>query len=536
MEKLRSTAKRIYPLFMQLFQEKVKNKNWLRLTFLMILVLGIFFRFVNLDKKVYWTDEALTSLRISGYTGVEVVDKLFDGHKINVEELQKYQRINPEVGLTEVVKKLAVGNPHHPPLFYIMERFWVQWFGRSVTVTRSLSAILSLFVFPCVYWLCRELFQKPIVGWVAIAIFAVSPFHILYAQEARQYSLWTATILLSSAALLSALRINTKQSWAIYIISTVLSLYTFLFSIFVVIGHGIYVALVEGLRFTSKTKAFLTSFLLSMLSFSPWLIVVVGQLNKINKATDLSATPVASSFLIKAWILHIVRLFFDIEFSWKNPLTYLSLPILILIVYSIYFLCRNTPQKVWLFIVILICINALALILPDLLFGGRRSSIARYLIPCFLGIQLAVTYLLVAKCSNISCSWGQKQIWKTITVAIISLGIFSSIIISQADGWWNKYGNVHNPSIANIVNQTYDPLIVSFKGSVGHALSLSYYLEPKVKLRLFPNSDVNYFPDELENVFLLHPSHSLLRKLKQEEKYKIQQVYEPGKLWKLEKD
>lgn len=45
-----------------------------------------------------------------------------------------------------------------------------------------------------------------------MALIAVSPFHVLYAQEAREYSLWTVTILLSSAALLRAMRVKTKLS------------------------------------------------------------------------------------------------------------------------------------------------------------------------------------------------------------------------------------------------------------------------------------------------------------------------------------
>jgi len=68
---------------------------------------------------------------------------------------------------------------------------------------RSLSAIISLLVFPGVYWLLPGIWV--VNGWIAIALIAVSPFHILYAQEAREYSLWTVTIALSSAALYTQL-------------------------------------------------------------------------------------------------------------------------------------------------------------------------------------------------------------------------------------------------------------------------------------------------------------------------------------------
>ncbi len=67
---------------------------------------------------------------------------------------------------------------------------------------RSLPAIISLLAFPCIHWLCLELFEESITGSVAIAVIAVSPFHLAYAQEARQYSLWVLITLLSSEALL----------------------------------------------------------------------------------------------------------------------------------------------------------------------------------------------------------------------------------------------------------------------------------------------------------------------------------------------
>ena len=93
-------------------------------------------------------------------------------------------------------------NPHHPPLYYVINRIWGKIFGTSILAMRSLPAIISLLAFPCIHWLCLELFEESITGSVAIALIAVSPFHLAYAQEARQYSLWVVITLLSSEALL----------------------------------------------------------------------------------------------------------------------------------------------------------------------------------------------------------------------------------------------------------------------------------------------------------------------------------------------
>lgn len=95
-----------------------------------------------------------------------------------LESLQNYQRVNLEKGISDTIKSWPVDDSQHPPLYYVMLRLWMQWFGDSVTITRSLSVLISLLVFPCIYWLCMELFESSLVGWVAIALIAVSPFHV----------------------------------------------------------------------------------------------------------------------------------------------------------------------------------------------------------------------------------------------------------------------------------------------------------------------------------------------------------------------
>jgi uncharacterized membrane protein len=44
----------------------MRKSDGLRFLVITLLVLGIFFRFVNIDRKIYWGDEVFTSLRISG--------------------------------------------------------------------------------------------------------------------------------------------------------------------------------------------------------------------------------------------------------------------------------------------------------------------------------------------------------------------------------------------------------------------------------------------------------------------------------------
>jgi uncharacterized membrane protein len=174
----------------------INSQKWIVFLLVVTLMLGVFFRLVNLDRKPYWADENFTSSVISGYSHQELIDKFAGEQAVSVREFLSYQYPNRDRNLGDTLKIIA--EDVHPPLYYLMTRFWVQWFGNSVAVIRSLAAIFSILTLPLMYWLCLELFKSPLTGWVATALMPVSPFHVLYAQEARQYSFLTLVIVFAS--------------------------------------------------------------------------------------------------------------------------------------------------------------------------------------------------------------------------------------------------------------------------------------------------------------------------------------------------
>lgn len=507
--------------------------NSLNFLIIAILVLGIFFRFVNLDKKVYWGDEVYTSLRIAGYTLTEATQELFDGKPKSIKELQQYQQPNPNRGITDTIKSLALEDSQHPPLYYIMAYFWEKWLGSDLTVKRSLPAIISLFVFPCLYWLCWELFNSTPIAWIAVAMVAVSPFHLLYAQEVREYSLWTVTILLSSWLLLRAIRLNTKFSWVIYAATLPLLLYTYLFSVLIVIGQGIYVFANEGWQWTKTRTAFLLASGFGFLTFTPWLFVVANNLSTIQSTTSQFQEKVSLPSLFQMWGFNLSRAFIDLDSQGRivefgNPIAdiirvILVVTLAILVGYSIYFICRKTPKKVWLFILTLMGVTGLAVILPDLIWGGIRSSVSRYLVPCYLGIQIAVAYT-ISSLMRIT-SEKRRQLWRFIALVLISGGVISCAISSQAESWWSKYGSYYNPQVAEIINQHQRPLVIS-SGYVPRVLSLSYLLNPKAKIQFVAQENLSQIPDRFSDVFLYRPAEKLKSRHWKQGNYKIETVYQ----------
>ena len=96
-----------------------------------------------------------------------------------------------------MVRGLSLEEPQHTPVYFLLQRAWVQAAGNSVAARRALSAIFSLLALALLGLLCQELLGRD-AALVACALFAVSPFQLLYAQEAREITLWEAWLLLAS--------------------------------------------------------------------------------------------------------------------------------------------------------------------------------------------------------------------------------------------------------------------------------------------------------------------------------------------------
>jgi uncharacterized membrane protein len=520
-----------------------------------LLVLGIGFRFVNLGHKVYWTDEVHTSLRISGYTEAEVVQTLYTGKEISVDDLQHYQHPNSEKTLGDVLTVLQ-GKAEHSPLYFLLARFWTQTLPYSAATIRALSVLISLLVFPCLYWLCLELWRSPPMGWLSLALVAVSPLHVLYAQEARQYSLWIVTIVGSSATLLWAMRRKTRFSWAMYALSIAIGLYTHLLFALVAIAHAFYIGIITEGRNRPIVRPYLIATGAGLATFIPWIVVIVTRINEVQESTEALDNSSTLSRLFDLWFLNLNRALIDSE--WGS----LNLLLVVFVIYALYFLCRRTPERISWFIVLLVGIPFLALALPDLIVGGQRSLRVRYLFPSFLGIQLAIAYLFTTHLfpkpnrspssppspsspsspHSIPPSSRPAHLrtlpWLLLLTLFLAINIWACCRSAQAEVWWTKSSVKSDfiPPIARLINAVDQPLIMSDADLI-MLLSFSYELDPDVRLRLLQHPRQLTLPDRPNPTFLLFPSRRLLNTIKTVERVTLTPVYEEnGKplMWQVE--
>ena len=519
----------------------------IKFLFTIVIVLGIFFRVVNLDQKIITGDECITQVRAAGYRGESIGKLIRRDRLVTAEEIGQFQKIQTNPSAIDTIRVTASEAPQHPPLYWLLVRFWMQAFGNSVGAVRSLSVIFSVLTFLALYWLCWELFGSAIVGWNAVALVSVSPVHIFQSHNARPYSLWILMILISSAALMRALRSpqNQKINWFTYGVTLSLSLYTYLFSIFVLIAHGIYVFIREGFCKTKELRNYLLTSGWVILSFTPWILVVLLNLQTANKMTGWTGIPVDSQIdLIWSYVKNLIDifLFWNIQFESIVPLDESSFVfsfgtvITLFSIYSFYFLHKHSSNKEWVFIFALTSTIALSLVAADFLLGGRRAALGRYLFPSILGIQITVAYLFGMK-------FNSSIYWKVIIIALLSCGVLSCAVAVQAQTW--KGHPDFGLQSAQIINQADHPLVISDNDIVFGLMPLNTQLSSNVNWILVSQPDRVMIPNQFSDIFLYKASNKLQDYLK--EKYEFKPVYQysypgsfiweappPSILWKLE--
>ena len=77
----------------------------------------------------------------------------------------------------------------HPPLLYILLKFWIGIGGESLWWLRLFPVIASVLCLLPVFALCRDLNISPAARNLAIAIVAVHPYAMYYSQHLRMYCL-----------------------------------------------------------------------------------------------------------------------------------------------------------------------------------------------------------------------------------------------------------------------------------------------------------------------------------------------------------
>lgn len=486
----------------------LRSPRYIIILLILVVSFGSLLRLTNLNQKPYWLDETYTLLRASSYTAQAATAALFDGHVLSVADVLRYQQPSAhDQGALGTITGLATEEPQLPPLYFLLTRVWAQHFGTAPFAVRSLPAMASLFTFPVIYWLSLELFASPLAGWLAMALVAVSPINLRYADEARPYSLWLLLMVLACAAILRAIRQPTKRNWGLYAGVIALGFYCHLLTGLVVLAHGLYILAVGRWRGTKTVLTYVVSAFAAITVAVPWFWLAWQNRAIAAQTTEHTTHPFPFSRLAQFWSLSLDRLFVAWHFN-ANPICiYLTLPVVLLVSYSGYFICRQTSWRIWGFLFLLLGTAVLPFVIPDLIWGGRRSTYERYFLIGYISLDLIVAYLLAVKLMQPLQSNVQRYFWRLLTVGLLSGGLLSCLLGVLAPTWWGW--SEFDVAIARMTNAVPQPLIIA-DAPFGGIVPFCHQVKASTKFILLKEPHSLDIPDTFSHVFLYNPSERLL--------------------------
>ncbi|MCR9145137.1 MAG: hypothetical protein NXI24_23065 [bacterium] len=502
------------------------------------IVAGVFFRFYNAEHKLLWHDEVYTQLFAAGTQAREWRGAIYNAKPLDVSKVQALTRDRPERGVFDTIRGLAEDEPQHPPVYYILARIYVAQFGDSIAVLRGLSAILSLLALPAMFWLCLELGASRRACWSGVALIAVSPFFVLYAQEARQYSLWAALIIALNAALLRALHLTesiltSKEqtpgnprnihadsytgrvfgAWSVYAGFVALALYVSFSTAAVLFSQAIFVALCTRLHINRLSLTAAAAMTAGVALFAPWAYLLWRNLQAFSLSMAWSkVTTIPRIELFESLALNISRVFWnvdDVSGKIESPLMLIGVLATVgLTLYALFFVYKNAgPRRLRDLLFALFLIPIVMLLLPDLLFGGIRSISGRYLTPAWIAALCAVAIALDSPPAQSPRRFVISP-GRALLFAILAAGLASCYANAQRQVVWTKGISVKLPKAAEIINQARQPLVVGDfeRHHPGNLLALSHLLKAGTRLQFLPRHDPNYrLPAGIRNVFLYSP-------------------------------
>lgn len=176
---------------------------------------------------------------------------------------------------------VALRQDGSPPLYYLMLHAWMLAFGQSNLAVRGLAAVCSVATYPLLWDLVRRLSGRRSTAWIALLLFAASPFAIRYATECRMYAFVMLLTVLFGHALLSLRRRGPLPVLAVAAVTATLAFthYWTLFLLLIVGGIMAWLALRRrGQEVGLAARRGLVGLALGAIPFLPWLPSFVYQM------------------------------------------------------------------------------------------------------------------------------------------------------------------------------------------------------------------------------------------------------------------
>jgi 4-amino-4-deoxy-L-arabinose transferase-like glycosyltransferase len=143
--------------------------------------------------------------------------------------------------LAHTLADIATTDPQ-APLSYALFRGWALLMGAQENIARLLPALLNVLGIPVMYALGHRL-RGWRLGLLAAALWAINPYQLWHAQDARNYAIWAALSPLAVWLALRALDRGRRIDWILYVVAAALAAYIYYLELLIILALNLYVLL-----------------------------------------------------------------------------------------------------------------------------------------------------------------------------------------------------------------------------------------------------------------------------------------------------
>ena len=259
----------------------------------------------------------------------------------------------------------------HPPLSHYLLHFWL-FLGKNDLMLRLPSVFFGVGSIIFIFLLGKYLFDERTALFGSFFA-SISPFLIYYSQEARMYSQF---LFFSTASLFFFLLTYHKGSlryYTAYGISTILSLYTHFFSLFVILAHN-FVVFLSFRKSKLPLKNWLGIQMILLILFIPGFMLLFETIREHSSTTSFNLIPTLSSIF---YIFSFGRVFLPIKLN-ILIIAIGSIGFLILFILGILDIAKNRNWKYLFFLSY--TLTFLSILFVNFKFKAFNEQNIRYLI------------------------------------------------------------------------------------------------------------------------------------------------------------
>ncbi len=342
-------------------------------------------RFYSLSTLGLWTDE-LGAMSASDGWGLQFamppVNRVID------PPLPIFTRLTDARPITQIIHGL-IKDESHPPVYFILLRFWRSMLGDGESSVRMLNVVFSLISIPLLFYAATRTVGVVPALWACLLMAVASP-QITFSQEARNYM---PGMTFSLVALVCLLRLESKPSFSRAVAFSIALLVMMLTHYFTA-GAGVAMAIHVVTSLRGRTRRFscgaiLTAALVFLLI---WGIPLYRQLP--NFHSNYAWLSDDSPGHVQRWLLRLCRVPMGLiaDSSWSmaaaSGFAFLWLPIAFI---------RQSRLRVWI-LWLVCCVGLIAGL--DLARSTTLLTLPRYLL-----FATPAAYVLIAAAIRGRWSW-----------------------------------------------------------------------------------------------------------------------------------